>query len=124
MAFKVKPTSAPKAAPVKRSTTATLNALATFLAYEEINPGRRARVERTEDVSSLVLKTDLYFPGNPSVRPADIGAALRKAQDQGKSSAKKAAPRPSQSASPVRRQILPYPPSSGHVEKSRRHRFS
>lgn len=89
VAFKAKPTSTPKMAPVKRTTTATLDTLGTLLANEAINPGQRARVQRVGDVSSLILRPDSFFPGDPTNRPVDIPAALHKAQDQGKTTAKK-----------------------------------
>lgn len=87
--FKARPPSTPAWAPVKLSAMTTLDALSIFLTYESLNTWGSAKVTRKNDTSVLTLAPSWFLPREAPSKQLDVVSVMQRAQDQGKSSARR-----------------------------------
>lgn len=104
VAIKAKPISSPPSTTSKRFIPATLEAIGFLLQQDCLNPEGTAKVDKTEESTTLLLSPSTYFPGDPPAKSLDVPSALHKAQDQS-THPTKMVPLPSLPIS--------YPPSAG-----------
>lgn len=86
--FMGKPLSMPSSTPAKRSPATMLDEVGVLLSNHKVNPDHLVSVDKSGGVPCLLMAPSSYISGYSTTKALDVATALRKAQYQGKSSAR------------------------------------